>query len=297
MTVRLIDDEGKAVTGAVVTAIGYSTEKPERTDSMGGCNFCFGILGSTLELDVQKNGFYPVSRYLVSFNSVTNSQLLPWNPIITIGLHKTNNPTALIVKNVKSDLPIFYGTIGYDLLRADWVAPFGEGVSNDVQLSVQSWTTNADNYLGILSLKFANPKDGVIRLSLPARTDFGLRLAAQAPLTGYSNQLDLIAHSYTNPVTGYRTDDWNFSEDDHYYFRIRSATNQQGEVTSALYGKIYWGIHFYVGMTNVPTENGLKSLKHSVKFLYYLNPDGTRNTEWDPNRNLCKDPGMVGARP
>jgi hypothetical protein len=57
------------------------------------------------------------------------------------------------------------------------------------------------------------------------------------------------------------------------------VTNAQGEVVSAFYGKIYRDIGRY-------------------HFTYCLNPDGTRNVEFDPRRNLFPrlgGRGVVGA--
>jgi len=61
------------------------------------------------------------------------------------------------------------------------------------------------------------------------------------------------------------------TDDQHYlyYFCIRTQTNEVGQVTNALYGKIYGQI------------NG--------SFTYFLNPTpNDRNVEHDPKRNVFK---------
>jgi hypothetical protein len=55
-----------------------------------------------------------------------------------------------------------------------------------------------------------------------------------------------------------------------------------------MYGKIYYGVQFGV-WENRPD--------FSLKLLYYLNPDGTRNTEFDMRSNLCPNPGDAGGKP
>jgi hypothetical protein len=51
-----------------------------------------------------------------------------------------------------------------------------------------------------------------------------------------------------------------------YYFRVRTALDPNGDVKSALYGKIYGDF---------------------MQFTYYLNPTpNSRNIEFDPNQNL-----------
>jgi hypothetical protein len=64
-----------------------------------------------------------------------------------------------------------------------------------------------------------------------------------------------------------------------------------------MYGKIYWGIRYAVGDTNINIGAGKTNPMPWLHFLYYLNPDGTRNTEWDVRSNLCANPGDVGGRP
>jgi hypothetical protein len=55
----------------------------------------------------------------------------------------------------------------------------------------------------------------------------------------------------------------------NYYFRVRTVLYEQGNVKSALYGKIYGDF---------------------MHFSYYLNPTpNSRNVEFDPKRNLMKN--------
>ena len=87
----------------------------------------------------------------------------------------------------------------------------------------------------------------------------------KAPLGGYTNAI-----SFYRNVRGKERNAIAESNDDKhylYYFRIRTQTNELGQVTNALYGKIYGQI------------NGC--------FTYFLNPTpNDRNVEFDPKRNL-----------
>lgn len=60
------------------------------------------------------------------------------------------------------------------------------------------------------------------------------------------------------------------------YFRIRSKLDSAGRIASAWYGKIYSGNPHLAGAQRLILD-------------YYLNPDGTRNVEYDPQRNLGRD--------
>ena len=66
----------------------------------------------------------------------------------------------------------------------------------------------------------------------------------------------------------------DFNRDANYFFRVRSKTDDKGNVTNALYGKIYgdFGENFGRGELN---------------FIYYLNPKpNSRNMEFNPQQNL-----------
>jgi hypothetical protein len=55
--------------------------------------------------------------------------------------------------------------------------------------------------------------------------------------------------------------------------------DKEGKVVSALYGKIHGDFRWFIGA---------RAPKSGLAFTYYLNPDGTRNIEYDPKRNLLK---------
>ena len=65
-------------------------------------------------------------------------------------------------------------------------------------------------------------------------------------------------------------------ENQNYFFRVRTALDQQGKVKSALYGK-----------TAGPIVCGPQGI---VQFTYYLNPTpNDRNMEFDPSKNLFQN--------
>ena len=61
-----------------------------------------------------------------------------------------------------------------------------------------------------------------------------------------------------------------------FVFRVRAVVDSKGEVVSAMYGKIQGRFYFRIH------EEG----SARVIFTYYLNPDMSRNLEFDPERNL-----------
>jgi hypothetical protein len=123
----------------------------------------------------------------------------------------------------------------------------------------------AVDYDSLCEIRMTNTVDGIC-LGKPDGTEDGqygsLYISAyEAPVEGYTSAISL----YRN-VRGTKAES---NDDKHflYYFRIRTQTNEMGQVTNALYGKIYGQI------------NG--------SFSYFLNPTpNDRNVEFDPKKNL-----------
>ena len=289
VTVRVVGDDNLPVPEAKVIVMAFNTQEKGRSGKDG--TFVATLRSATGQLDllVEKDGFYPIRWHSYFLNNHTNGQWLPWNPTIELQLHKTGKSVPMVVKQVdQTDIPAVNRITGYDLLIGDWVEPYGTGKVADFIIEVIEPLTVASNDFIRLHLTFSNPEDGLIVLRLFYRNDYGLRLAALAPESGYSNRWEWqacdgspSAHAGWNVLK-------NGDQDANFYFRVRTKTNDQGQVVSAMYGKIYEGIQF--GSATYPERMPLH-------FLYYLNPDGTRNTEFDTRSNLCPNPGTAGGRP
>jgi hypothetical protein len=177
---------------------------------------------------------------------------------IEVVLKERKNPIPMFAKDVRLKLP---GTtnqwFGYDLVVGDWVAPIGKGTTNDMLFMWEGYVNSGMDHDRTVSIKFANPTDGLIPApdQIPG-TGSGseLRLQQEAPANGYETTKRWHSkHTRTTYVTDCR-------KDMNYYFRVRSRTNEQGEVVGT-YGKTYGEIGELV-------------------FTYYLNPTGTRNVEF-----------------
>jgi len=71
------------------------------------------------------------------------------------------------------------------------------------------------------------------------------------------------------PTEDYKS---NYREKVNYLLRVRSVADKNGNVVKANYGKIEGDFRVYK--------------KGAANFTYFFNPDGTRNLEEDPDRNL-----------
>ncbi len=64
-----------------------------------------------------------------------------------------------------------------------------------------------------------------------------------------------------------------------FFFRVRTVLDGKGIIRSAMYGKIHGNINFDV----------IDAKTAVVLFSYFLNPDGTRNVEFDIHQNLFQN--------
>ncbi len=64
-----------------------------------------------------------------------------------------------------------------------------------------------------------------------------LRLSAKAPSEGYVPEFSKgLSHT---PGNGWKDNERDGNKEQNYYFRVRTVLDEQGNVKSALYGKIY----------------------------------------------------------
>jgi hypothetical protein len=175
-------------------------------------------------------------------------------------------------------------------MAGDWVAPYGKGQISDFTFQVEimsaRWITNwygksprpyplQDN---TMKINFSNDGDG---FQSAVASGHYLRLPRQAPLEGYEPTLiktqydEIIGVERQNTKVQHHT---NLDKGQNYFFRVRTKKDAQGNIVSALYGKIYGDFN-----------NG-SGIGGKVSFTYYLNPEqNSRNMEFDPKRNLSKN--------
>jgi len=272
ITVRVVDDEGKSVEGAEVTVLGFTKERTGHTDRQGRFTATVRNAKSSVDLVVDKKGYYSIHRHIHEFAvGLTNSRWEPWNPEVELQLRKKGKPVPMIEKEMRDlEVPVNDQAVGFDLELGDWVAPHGRGNISDFIFVARCAVTNEQDFASSLLLTFSSPHDGLIVKRIHYRNSYGLLLPGIAPETGYSNRWEFVLNSRRNPTTGFDEAVSNSSEDDNFYVRVRTKLASDGRIQSAMYGKIYRGI------THGPNRRNGKLL---VSFEYFLNPDGTRNTE------------------
>jgi len=189
----------------------------------------------------------------------------PWNPTLKVVLKKKKNPIAMYAYRTNAiKVPIKDEFVGYDLVKHDWVAPYGNGNTSDFLFKLEDTYVSNSDYETILSFQFSNPADGLHLFSTTESGGSNLRSAHNAPDSGYKNKLIQIRTQRPNKrlITSY-------DDDSNFYFRVHCDGDNPD---SCKYGKIYRSVEF--DGTN-------------ISFDYFINPSmGDTNVEFDPNRNL-----------
>jgi hypothetical protein len=272
ITVCVVDDEGKAVEKAEVAVLGFNRERIGHTDRQGKFTATLRNAKSSVDLVVDKKGYYSIHRHIHAFTGgLSNGRWLPWDPEVELQLRRKGKPVPMIEKEMRDvEIPVNDQPVGFDLELGDWVTPYGQGKISDFIFLARCAVTNEQDFATSLLITFSNSQDGLIIKRVPYRNSYGLLLPGMAPETGYSNRWEFILNAHLNPTSGSREAESNSSEDDNFYVRVRTKVAADGRIQSAMYGKIHRGI------LHGPIR---RSGKVSVTFEYYLNPDGSRNTE------------------
>lgn len=297
ISVRVLDDAGQPVTGAQVNVSTY--ERWVSGDNFGHDEYrkASAFTGPNGQCSVELSGArarygfvaLPPSGYYRSeslhyvFTNAADGKWQPWDPLVEFRLRRILNPAPMYAKRVE-----FYGEkkvpaegkpLGYDLVKGDWVAPWGTGVESDFILLLQrAPEREAMSYWGnkprpytlydvTLGIAFSNYGDG-IQPAYSQQEGSAFLLPRTAPEAGY--QSNLVKRMFRREGEAGHSDD---RERVGYFFRVRTRMGENGDVVSALHGKI---------------QGDVAVDRHGqLRFTYYLNPSlNDRNLEFDPSRNL-----------
>ena len=297
-TVHAVDETGRAITGAVVKAqfmlagmpgAGWGDYKLNNvegiTDAGGKCIITGKGDDSSASAGIFKDGYY-VNTCRIAF---TNSQLgrwQPWNPTVEVVLKKIGIQVPMYAKKVwQAQIPSEGKPVGYDLIVGDWVAANGKGQIADLLFTFIRQTNGVVEvngrahqlYDNSLSISFSNSGDGIQSVSA---TGSGLKLPRKAPTNGYSPKLIKRDFETVTNITSetrvVRHSDFN--GDANYFFRVRAKADDKGNITNALYGKIYGDFGGYIDMGKTMFR---------LNFTYYLNPEpDSRDMEFNTKSNL-----------
>jgi hypothetical protein len=291
ITVKVVDEYERKVAGAKLSVRFSSDEYPiiAQTENDGFTTLTSTSNDGVIVGEVSKDNYYP-SIFHSDFFIKKFGRWQPWNKGFTVVLRPIVNPVPMYVRNRFFEIPIHGKEIGFDLMKADWVIPHGQGTQSDFIFRIDRRYKDIDEFEATMTLTFPNPHDGIQVVKDDRGGDFSVgsifRLPRTAPEEGYQAKL---VKRISRGSAGKHTDR---AEDNNFIFRVRSEVDKQGKLKQAMYGKILGDIKFApIGSLN--SNEGLGA----IGMHYYLNPDYTRNLEFDPKRNLFISlPKVEGVR-
>lgn len=278
ITVKVVDEELKPVEAADVEICLYSG--CSNKDVINGTTDIDGIFNASgsssdgvTSGSVNKKGYY-YSIFHHDFYRNILGMWQPWNKEIKVLLRPKINPVPMYVRDKWVQIPAVDKEIGFDLMKFDWVIPYGQGTTSDFIFLVTRRFKNMNDFDATLTMTFSNKFDGIQEIKLDRGGDFNVgsqfRMPRYAPESGYQPKLVKRLS---------RSDPNFFSLMEHttnYFYRVRSEVDEKGNFKRAMYGKIVNDL--LIEPRNTTTGK--------IHFTYYLNPDYTRNLEYDPHGNL-----------
>lgn len=285
-----MDDEGTPVSGALARVAASARPTEERPDSIvyvEGLTDQEGLFSGEVRAwsasdagyRVVKDGHYIVWLPFHATRKPFGAKWEPWNPTIPVVLKRIRNPVPMYAKRLSARLPVSAQYVGFDLVVGDWVHPHGHGVQTDILFrGTGQWTDNR-NFFVEVTATFPGHGDGLIPHIVDRPRDTVLRMPYEAPESGYAGERTWrMRRRYDNAAKQSLEYLGKPDETENFFIRVRSETDKDGKIVRAMYGKIHAPFQIGITPTAVP----------AFHMTYFLNPDGTRNIEYDPKRNLLK---------
>jgi hypothetical protein len=279
ITVYVVDESGKPVENAEVgVGFGENSQRKERpvdgfTKSDGrfsaseACNSYVGFR-------VKKSGYYmSTGQYIFNYEKKGSLRWEPWNPEIKVEIRKIENPVPMYARDTNEsriNIPVIGKEVGFDLIAYDWVKPYGKGKVADLSSTLHVRNNGSRDAEYKVKINFPGQFNGIQSLEEDLMYGSEFKLPRFAPIAGYQKNMNVFIEF--KPGGGGK---WSFKKNKNYTFRIRSEV-EKGKLIKAMYGKILGDIDVGTNMDGTAF----------LKFKYYLNPDYTRNLEFDPARNL-----------
>ncbi len=278
-TIEVIDGYGNPVKGAkVVGRFNLGHRMSSGSTNRNGKTQLVGSLQSIARYEVTKTGYYDTNVTVGYTKSNT----------VTILLRKKRNPIAMyatkLTRKKALKIPVLNEKVGFDLFESDWVYPGYTGLKQDIFFKAGfDHSPNKIMYDNLpvkyfIETSFPNIGDGIQKAELDPNWRFSeFKLAYNAPGNNYKSKLE---SNYYSPNDRGGSEKNNF--DDTFYMRIRSRTDDNGQIIQANYCKVLEGI-----AALEITENKNYTGDMVLSLVYYCNPSpNDTNIEFDPSKNL-----------
>ena len=254
--IKVVDDRGEAVPDATISVTFYTA--PEKVDIKRGTTDAKGYFSAKgrcigeAHTWIRKDGYYetkmdPVFRVLSDKDA---ERLRKWsNGTVetTATLKKKHQPVSLAFKFLEyRKFPATNEVIKLDLELLDWCPPYGKGRHDDLHMVFDGWRNPKDwyDFHEHLSISFPNCVDGFYRRTTDTTSGFRYDYAASTNEV-YKNELDFRFARVMNGVTNRVC----LAKDEYLVYRVRTQTNELGQVIHAHYGRIGEGGSQQIGLS------------------------------------------------
>lgn len=270
-TVRVIDVEtGLPVTNAMVQSIFEHQYDPwgnkpsivdrrkEPVDLNGEVVFKGKCIHGGAGGTVFAEGYYSSHAGKSLDKNLVLNRWEPWNPMVEVKMRPKKNPVPMLHKSIqREDIPAWDEPVGFDLEIGDWVAPHGKGGKCDFVFTASKVTEPKDGIQ--YAIVFSNSLDGLVEYVPPEGMHSSYIFPYKAPVSGYISTFSRYRLLKYPVLPNYPANNLKEGKDINYIFRVRTEANDEGEITSANYGRIKGEIRV--------------SSKGEAYFSYYFNPD------------------------
>ena len=289
--VRVIDEDGGAVSNAEVEVyFGLSVREGATIKGKTDGNGMFAAKGKTtgeIYIDAKQKGFYDTSKKIDiaadEDRKVSWGKWMPTTIHVDAMLRRIGKPVKLLTSDFSKDYFIKEAgmTLGFDLLKQDWVKPWGHGEVVDFEVTYELDRTQGLDYAEAkLKIGFVRPFDGAYTCKLNKEST--LQTVHQADTN----------ETYQSRLLYWKKRDQNrkfsrhiLSEDDILVLRTRSRVDENGNFAGAQYSMIVGGLEF----------GGSKNAFGLIRFRAFVNP--TFNDPSLERMSIYNTPnfGMIGG--
>ncbi len=300
LTVHVITADGQPVSGIGIGVGGglstpdgqYPSKANGFTDTKGNFTATIACRDGIVGAFARGHGYYEAKvdtfrlyrlgqAGMEAKNAMRTGRWDPWERIIDVVIKPVTNPVPMYAKRVACLLPAKDAWLGYDLQKGDWLPPYGHGEQADFEFIYQGHVESNLNYDGKLSLRFPGAGNGIQAFAQDQTVSSEFRMPYEAPQDGYAASWSWRNARTTENKPGAIS---TFVDEKflgrNFIFRVRSILDSRGNIIRANYGKIHGPF-----LLDPRGDNDCGY----VEFIYYYNPDVSRNLEFDPKRNLFRD--------
>ncbi len=287
IVLRCIDQDGQAVSNAIVSSGVTLDGNPQTSTPIKGVtdkDGCFVVEGRSngeLGYRCSKEGYYDTweVKRLANFPEVyvADGCWQPYGMTNTVVLKRMINPVAMTVASWDSKdhhIPFVGKEIGFDFFDNDWTAPNGKGKCADLYVSFDWDGSKYQNYTGSkLTLVFKDAYSGVYKI----KTDEFSKFKSPYHALTNGNFVQEMKFSYLRGIKASETFNGQLKGDECLILRVRTKVDDDGNLVSAHYAKIYGPMMFGYALES----------PGSMEMRYYLNPnENDPNLEADTTKNL-----------